>query len=460
MIKNLILSILAIALAACGQKANTERTSWDVTYVDSSVGEPILLEKNDESFICPSLQTGDLSQEIVARVHNNWFSHQQNYVLAANNKSGLVVDSFYQSVTFAGDLKYLDSRVKGKLTYTEDVKPKDFRVCPGYNYYQESTYDSAVASAMFSFNKVKEALQSSRLKLAPVKIKIAPLVTLTREYFKNNKIVNDKKVLVNNAFYFADKKEIVFLPQGKNKNGDIPFSGVPLWEIPFVGAHEYGHHLFSSLMSNYQSDKKNLEGNKFSLCFDNHEKVTKDDNSKDGAPRRVTLSDVMDSINEGVADLFARVVIPKKYKLESIGCFEYTRDVEHSRFASGRPKRIDKKTLDIFLLNKRVKTANCYKEQDFQDPHIIGAIIANGMFKLYEQIGLSRKQRIEMITSWLKLSNNEYSSIKTKSIEGALSHMINNGVKVVHEKYDVPQAQLCRIIGQTFPMIHTNYSCR
>lgn len=460
MLTKVLVFIISLTLYSCGQQINRDTPRLGVTYIDSSVGEPILLEKKDSSFSCPSLQTNDLDSPIEVRLFNNWFSQQENYVLKANTKGGLVTDQYFHAINFSGSFNYYENYIKRKFTYVEDAQSISFRVCPGYDYSKEYTYDSAAASAIYSFKDIKNLFKQIQVNIDSVKVRVAPIVTLNQEYIKDKRIIKNKKTLVNNAFYYSKKKEIVFLPQGKNKNGKIPFSAIPLWEIPFVGAHEYGHHLFSSVMTNYEEYRQNLNSNALSLCFDNRENIIKNENLKDGADRKVTINDVFSSMNEGVADLFARAVVSKKYKLESIGCFEFTRDVDSTKFANGQLKRLDNKVLERFLHNKRVRTSNCYTEQDFQDPHIIGAIIANGIYEIFDLLSLNQKQRVEVIVDWLSLTNNEFNSIKTKSVQVALEHVINNGIKVILKKYQPAMSDLCQIISRSFPSIRHLNGCQ
>ncbi len=458
MFKTVFLLVVTLLLISCGQKS--DKASFKISYVNSSEGEPILLDKREEGFKCPSLLTSDLDKKIIAQFHTSWSYVQVPFLLQVKTKGGLVKNSLISEVLQSGKMSYLESYVKMKFESKTIEVPEVFRACPGYDYSEEETYDSATASALFAFNEVEKSLRPINLNLKPVKLRVAPVVEHTKEYYKDSSIVRKKKTLVNNAFYFGEKSEIVFLPQGKNKKNKIPFSGVPLWKIPFVGAHEYGHHLFASLMPNFINDKKHKALHGISLCFDNSEEVSKDDNSKDGDPRIVKVSDVMDSLNEGVADLLARTILDRKYNLTGVGCFEYTRDVEKSRLANWQIKRLDKKVLDTFLLDKRVKTGNCYQEQDFQDPHIIGAIVAHGLFQLYEKANLSKTERLQAIVDWLRLLNKQYPKIKQLELKGVIEKSLYAGVKVVTDKFSVPQAELCKVIGQSFPMVHTYYGCK
>lgn len=458
MFKTILLSVATLLLISCGQKSG--KASFKVSYVNSSDGEPILLDKREEGFKCPSLLTSDLDKKIIAQFHTSWSYVEVPFLLPVKTKGGLVKNSLISEVLQSGKMSYLESTVKMKFTSETLEAPEFFRTCPGYDYSEEETYDSASASTLFAFSEVEKSLKLISLKLEPVRLRVAPLVEHTQEYYEGSGITRKKRTLVNNAFYFGDQNEIVFLPQGKNSKNKIPFSGVPLWKIPFVGAHEYGHHLFASLMPNFINDKKHTGLHGVSLCFDNTEEVSKDDNSKDGDPRTVKVSDIMDSLNEGVADLLARTVLDRKYNLTGVGCFEYTRDVEKPRLANWQIKRLDKNVLDIFLLDKRVKTGNCYQEQDFQDPHIIGAIVAHGLFQIYESAKLTKTQRLQAIVDWLRLLNKQYPSIKKLSLKEAIEKSLYAAVKVVTDKVTIPQAQLCKVIGESFPMVHPLYGCK
>lgn len=458
MLKNIVLAAASLLLISCGQKIT--RRPYKVTYINSSDGRPILLGKRKEGFKCPSLLTSDFEQQIIAPFYSSWKEIQIPFLLPVKSRGGLVKSSIISKALLSGKLSYLESTVKMKFEATIVEAAKEFRVCPGYDYSKEDTYDAATAGSLYSFKEVEESFKLINLKLAPIKLRVAPLVEHIQEQFENKEILRKKRTLVNNAFYFGAKNEIIFLPQGKNKKGEIPFSGVPLWKIPFVGAHEYGHHLFNTLMPNYINDKKNSGFNGVSLCFNNVEEVNKEERSEEGSPRTPSVENIMSSINEGVADLLARTILNRKFNLMGVGCFEYTRDVEKKIFANGQAKRLDKEILDILLLDKRAKSGNCYEIQDFQDPHIIGAIVAHGLFQLYEQADLTKKQRLQAIVEWLRQLNMQYHDTKKLALEDLVEKSLYTAVKVVTDKVDIPQAKLCKVIADSFPMIDIYYGCK
>lgn len=459
MFKNVVLSIALLLAYSCGKNGDSNK-SLKINYVNSSLGEPILLDKKADNFICPSLISSNLNLDITNEFHTSWSYLKVPFHIPLRSKGGLVKNSLISDVFQSGKMTYTDSRVKGNLETVENEAPELFRSCPGHDYSEDNTYEAASTNTMFSFVEIEKSIQPLGLKLKPVTLRVAPVVEYVQEYYSKKGITREKGKLVNNAFYFAKKNEIVFLPQGKNTEGKIPFSGVPLWKIPFVGVHEYGHHLFTTLVPNHFKNIGHHHDHGVSLCFDNAHNASKSNSNEDGSPRKVAVSDVLDFINEGVADLFARTVLERKYNLSGIGCFEYTRDVEHPRLANWDLKQLDSKVLDRFLLNKRVITENCYKEQDYQDPHIVGTIVAHGLFRLYEQAKLNKTQRIKAMVDWLKDLNQNYQAINKLSPKEAITKSIYLGTKAVTDKYSIARPELCKIVESTFPMLQKLYECK
>lgn len=462
MLKLFAFTPLLVFIVSCGIKEDSS-SSYKISYVNSSEGEPILLEKASEDFTCPSLLTNKQDQDVVSQFHSNWRYIVIPFKIPTKFRSGVVKSSILNKVEYGGELSYYESLVKGKFVVQQTISSQEFKACPGYDYSQEETYEAATTSALYPFKEVENLQHIKNLNLPMVKLKVAPLVQHTQEYKSGSKIVKEKRTLVNNAFYHHEKNEIVFLPQGKNKSGNIPFSKVPLWKIPFVGAHEYGHHLFSHLLKNYFKEKKVFGHNRLSLCFNtNHQHgvhIHKASKQQENVARKVTVHDVMDSLNEGIADLFARTILERKFNLSGIGCFEYTRDVENERLANWDVKKLDENVFETFLSSKRVETSNCYKEQDYQDPHIIGAIVAHGLYKLFELGNFSKEERVESLILWLKSMDRSYYTNRNLGVKQFMEKNLSTAIRMIRDRKSIPQDKVCDVISKHFPTIKAEYNC-
>lgn len=463
MLKFLLSSVVVFVIVSCGVKEEAA-PKMGVTYIDSSHGEPILLEKRQQEFKCPSLLTNDQDLDIISEFHTSWRYTVIPFKIPVKFRSGIVSNSLLSSVTFGGKVAYNESYIKNTFTSKELLKSENFKVCPGVDYSEENNFDSASASAVFAFQQAEKEMKNVNLNLPPVKLRIAPIVKHTQEWGHNKRIIKRERTLVNNAFYHKAKAEVVFLPQGKNSEGKIPFSEVPLWKIPFVGVHEYGHHLFANLMRNY-FDEKHLSGAKhMSLCFNNKEHSHPHIHSVTGVQkdtsRQVSVHDVMGALNEGVSDLLARVVLDQKFNLTGVGCFEYTRDVQVKMLANGEQKQINEDVIKSFLSSDKVEVESCYGDQDYQDPHIIGAIIAHGIHRLFEQVTLTKTQRLKLIVSWLKEVNFEFLKLKDENHKDTLEKIIEIGIKTVLSNHSIPKDQSCITINTVFPTVKDRFNCK
>jgi hypothetical protein len=459
MLKLVFLVAISLLNIACGNGLFPVHEQTSVRYVETSQGEPILLQESSAASNCLYV-LNSRQNSINVQLFNNWQFVTESFRPPIVESNGSLVNPLLATTSYAGQLQIFENLWKRELSEKVVSAPVSYFACPGHDYANEDTYESATSSAVYAFHQIAEELKRIDLNIKPVHLKVAPLFELKQEYFEAGRRTLRTSKLVNNAFYFPAKNEIVFLPQGRKEDGLIPFSAVPLWKIPFVGAHEYGHHLFNSLTPHFQTDQQHRSLELPHLCFDNTEGLSKNQRDIDGASRKVTRKDIADSFNEGFADLFARVVIDKNYSLTGIGCLEFSRDVDHARFASGVAKRLDSNALAVFFANKRIKTFNCYREQDYQDPHIIGAIIAHGMYQLYEAARLNKRKRLETMIDWLKEVDNNYQRIRSLALEDQLNHMLFLGIKVASNKNNINQSHICRIVGEYFPTIQSYYSCK
>jgi len=446
--KTLLLLSLTAFFTSCGVKLDNAR-GLDVTYRDNSTGKAIELEESKIFSICePSLEIM-ISASVFTGSEFKKIPYEVNTKLVPN-------------VLYAGSIDLVESSI-GVRGYRKDIieKGKIFSVCLGADYSTEASYESAVASSLYSFSKIHEDLKRLNINLPPLTLRIAPKVTRTREYKEANKLVRESKTLINNAYYNFKEKEIVFLPQGIPSNsGIIPFSGVAMWNIPFVSVHEYGHHLFASLFPNFVNDSQIRANVKF--CFDNSHKhnnvelVTSNNKKK----RVVGVKEVVTVINEAIADMFARYLVDEQITMNNLGCLRKSRDVESKFFTSGATKRLSSKSLDKFFLTKAINTQNCYREVNYQDPHMIGASIAFMFDQILTENKQTKDEKIQFIVSWIKELNLKYYSYKYLDNKKVLEEMTLIGLDLAKNKFQLSQSKTCAIIGMNYPALHHYYSCK
>jgi hypothetical protein len=449
MIKPIVLLAITALVASCGAKLNKTR-GLDITYQDSSTGEPIELQESKILSVCkPSAD-----DFITASIFNG--KEFQNIPYKLNTE---LVPTIY----YGGKIDLIQSSI-GLRGFRKNIinNGKAFTACKGTDYSTESSYQSATASTLLSFSKIQRKLKNLNINLVPLTLRIAPIITRTNEYTEDNKVVRKSHTQINNAYYSSRDKEITFLPQGiPNRGGIIPFSGVPMWKIPFVSVHEYGHHLFASFFPNYVEDTQVNANTK--LCFDNshaHDNKIQLMTKTNSNDRKIGLKDVVTVINEGISDMFARYIVDENINMKNLGCLNKSRNVESSVFKNGASKRLTKNQTKRFFLTKSVKVQNCYREVDYQDPHMIGASIAFMFDQILSENKQSKNQKILFLIEWIKDLNNKYYTYKFLKNEAILETMTLIGLDIAKSKFDISQSKICAIVGMNYPSLHSYYSCK
>ena len=434
---------LFILTASCGFEV--EKTSGlDVTYVESSSGTPINLKMG-------VIDRSSCEQEAKSRVKIFAGSRYRT-------PRFLLDDSLFSSIYMGGSQKLFDSNIGLRSSRTFNTNGTLFSPCGGMDYSLEDTLNSAAASSLYSFKNLFKQRDLLPMGLPLVSLKVGVSVKMVKEVSKSGKLLRQESFMVNNAFYRATKKEIVFLPQGKNVRGEIPFSKVPMWEIPFIGAHEYAHHIFSHLVPNYINDRTRQKVTK--LCFDNNSAHSNEFYKNEKGKRKVELSSIFTALNEGFADLFARYITDSKVGLRGISCFEKSRDVESDTFFNGTKKILHSQVVNIFLSTDKKRRANCLQQADFQDPHLIGAIIANTFYSLFEKSNLEKKEKLDTLYRFLKKLNLDYFKLKTMNLNDALESIVYMGIEEIDLSVNLKHSDKCAFVSMHYPALHRYYSCK
>lgn len=425
MIKN-ISWMLAIFIVGCGIQIEEKKSSLP-RYVKSSTGKAIELKNYDS--VCSNTSNEYKYPVVYPSTAGEEIFYYYNPVNVLDS-----LNRFYDEILLGGEILR-----KGKLINQKDIafyefqdhiveSPTPLSLCPGEEYDLDS-YQSAAIHINHILELSHKSIANKIHSLKPIDLKIAPKIQLELEGKVDNTVVVSKKVLINNAYYDALKKEIVYLPQGTNDNGYIPFNGIPLWHIPITASHEYGHHIFSGLMDNYYLDLNN-EGNNehnddhqddfrdrnYQLCFDNREKVSEINELHSKANEKVDTNTVIRAINEGFADLFANYSLPQKYtSLGILPCLNNTREVDEEYFANGERKLLSEEAIEQFLNGNKKPLESCLESVDYQDPHILGALIAHMIDSVFSALELDKDTKLEFIIKWIRDLNKHYDHLKSKS---------------------------------------------
>jgi hypothetical protein len=264
----------------------------------------------------------------------------------------------------------------------------------------------------------------------------------------------------------AESAQFIIFPQSKEAATEGWFSGQKLWELPFVLSHEFGHHVF------YMHYPK-LFGSSYGLR--NYGRQTggmifKRTNiplmDRFLFARTATSSSTAVAINESFADLFAHYSLAEETDISQIKCMQRTRDVTSEELADGVKKSITDSVWDAFSAPAEEESDEPVEipspEQidcasySYSDPHIIGAILAHGVHRMFESAniaaGPSRTVALGQATlEWLVNQNAAIGSFETGdelfrvAIDEAFS-VAANGLEDV--------APMCQIVEEVFPYFY------
>lgn len=380
----LLLSATMLLILACGSKESQKKKSAAV-YGERSLGIPVPLRVSQKQ--CTSNFLIDpLEVDLVRRGRERAFR--------TDFSSGIL--SVFQT-DFAGSYKGADQFT---LLNSPEIEKQSqiFEVCDIDGEYESNTYQDAALSILTpikSFeNRHPEIVKE--LALPAVKIRVAPLLK------------QGNRFLINNAFYYSGTREITFLPQGyeSEQDLDLPMGGKPFWKFPMVALHEYGHHIFIETLRSHSRDKADLPP--LGMCFDN--------SSHDGARHTSNLNQIhiesdtsrivnprttMIAINEAFADIFAYYAEPGSRGLINMGCMTKSRDVESHTFFNGDVKILHDREIRLFLSSEKSEYTGCDTMTNFQDPHIIGAVLSRAIFKVFEFQRVSDKRKLSILIDWV-----------------------------------------------------------
>lgn len=331
------------------------------------------------------------------------------------------------------------------------------QICPGYTDYTGSSFESAALSINYIISKTNKAVlqSSSDLKIDPVTIKVAPLYGKKYVGREGNKRYIYTMYDTDNAFYRPSDKTIQFLPQSEEGLEDNVFGSKPLWQIPMVASHEYGHHLFSMIYPKYKEYYENsVVGHE--NCFDSSGNVSHDhsaSNEEHSISRSPKEVDNIRSLNEGFADLVSFYTLDSNERgLNNITCMETSRDVDSSYFADGTPKVFNKKVRRIFYSwTKEISDNNC-NTPNFQDIHLTGAIFAHAVDELLSSFTSDKSLKLKTVINWLKRMNIEHKNIKGAYMDQQFEIAFSLFVKTMLNDFGkVEDRRICDKVDRYFP---------
>ena len=420
LMKIIYLALLSLLVLSCGLKPESQQV--ETRYARTSIGEPLLLSFSNDK--CAQFDLFGSYPGV-------------DLVIAGQKK-------YSQMTNFLSEQLFSDIELNGNYIYK--VYPKlelvksgvDFKPCKVDEDYDDKSYEDAAISILKPITDFKKNFSEfhEELRLEKLKLKVLPLIEHNTQFNTGHE--------VNNAYYSYSSKEIVFLPQGRDKFGHIPFNGTPLWKFPMVPLHEYGHHIFASKV---YSSNKNINTPDKELCFDNSDETSSflDNRGKDDK-RRVGKWTAISALNEGFADLFAYYGNQTTRKLYGMGCMIASRDVESNTFFNSDLKVLNQKALNDFSSTTFINYDFCDVDTDYQDVHIIGAIYARAWFDIFSKTKLSDEEKLKVLIHWIEKIR-EIAS-KDLKVQSVLQRSFNAMEETVKE--DLNQL-ICPIQTTYFP---------
>lgn len=424
---------MGLVLSGCGKSKKSNRAVtpiWNSSY--STL--PLMLEK--QVLNCTSKRDFD------ARMLGLYLFTEGRLNYASRDFTGLiderrVADKKAVAVSVYGEV--VEYVYQGSsFNVQQHAQSKEIDLCADVIEYDRNTVEGAALNATYYINRAHRIFtESTGSYVPPVKLNISPEV---RQTFVNG-ANRDTFYLTDNALYLMENKSIVFLPhslEAKSAGFYMNF-----WEIPMVPAHEYGHHIFASLM-----DFSFILRGGQSVCFNFRE-----DAPHSQAPRKIKNLDVLHAFNEGFADLVAHYTLPEEDRgFKGVKCMEVTRDVSQPNLMSGTPKTFSPEALRSFFSSTNEDAGNTCEQSNFQDVHVIGAIFAYNADRFMSQYTDSTAIKLQILKSWVESLRRHHWRLSSLGSRRYFEEVFELFLRLSLEKFDRKfDRSSCEEVNKIYP---------
>jgi hypothetical protein len=463
--------VIIMSATGCSKKMDGHSSSdsgWKTTNLSKN---PVRLKKQDDSCLT-IFSTGEdvifsIEQLIDGNLNfiNKNFTNQiyGNYVESSSGVKPISITQYGLDTNLVVDVTFDSTSSSYELTpgtdfiNEENSYSKKLDVCPATNRYYAYSYEGSGLNISYSINRtynaVKNALPS--ISLPSVSVEVAPII---RKDIKFRGGPNNRKHIdgyeTDNAYYNSKDKKITFLPQSKTSS--LKESNTPYWQIPMVASHEYGHHIFQTLILDNTSSEIKHSG----ACFQNHTTMKNSIYKVQGGLRDNTSSFAMGSINEGFADLIAFYALGKiERKLTAVGCFTQNREVDSPVFGSDQSKAFNNKALRLINTQKTHEADRDCDTPNYQEIHDVGALFAYGANYLISKSTDDKSKKLTIILKWAKKLATEYSELENLEAGEFLFASLELVLKTTLQESSTAVFDKCALMDELFVDNH-GYSCK
>lgn len=439
-------------MGGCGQTVRQRPHVKNILYQSISK-RPVFLPKQSKSCLSHELTETDKNIELFLFLNAQMTGRQQNIVpltsegLVQSPTGEVILDSLYgkdrEDLYRLGLSPTGETIVIGKQRFEHQQGQKVF-ICPDTKYTERSIERAALNAAHFiqkTHDKIKDLFPE--VSIAPIELIVDPHLRQTFEMERGDHIERIEMYLTDNAFYHPADKTISFLPMGQEAID--AGTSIAFWEIPMVPSHEYGHHIFQTFF------QRSYHTAAFKPCFDNRHPL-RASHGMAGADRKVTSEIVLDSYNEGFADLVARYTLSEEESaITGVRCLQVNRDSRSDHFFDGTPKAFTPDALDSFFSTTTHPSKSC-EEADFQDSHALGAVFAHSADVLLSQFTTSKETKLMIVIDWVKQLNLLYPQLGTLTPKDLHKFMYKLFVDVTRKNFNRDaDTVVCPLVQRFYP---------
>lgn len=381
------------------------------------------------------------------------------------------------------EILFSNSKVKvWELLHHKEIQAKKpLSICtrsapPGDSIEGIALELSLMLSKMKSFY---ESLKHSN-PIPPLTLNILPEKQVTRRFSDPNYSLNGHKT--DNISWTAENSDtgvqysISVFPQSEEAIQLNLYDRLRLWKIPFLLAHEMGHHVFYTSIVDLKLDPE-YSVLDFIIADDDEFTALPDNSNYVFSQKMMELdlelvsgskADLYDSLQvlaEAFSDLFAFYSTgygPNK----EVTCLAKNRDVKFPLFSNSQSKTLNIQTLDSLLANNISSIRSnlddpCYIPSIYKY-HRLGAIFAAGLYQLFsfessgEELATLRRLGADRLLKWLQTIKANLSQKTALTPKSLLELGVKSAVDIISEKRKLKPEE-CQTLREIFPIFYSEW---